>query len=283
MTGAAIAAALAAAVAFGGSTALMHHGASGTPDDARGLPGLLSHIVRQWRWWLGMAASLSGLALHALALHLGTIAVVQPLVVTGLVFAFLFRSALDRQLPSRRTILWVLLTAIGLTLFLLSARTRSGRDSLDTESAVVLLVAGAAAVAVGWVAAFRVPRHAGLFLGIAAGVVYGLVAGTLKATANSAATGLTVMFTSWPVYVLVALGVAGFLLNQQAYQRAPLSRSAPAANTVNPVVALVFGIVAYGETTPGDPGTITAEVVGLVGVLAGVFMLARSEEVATAS
>ena len=283
MTGAAVLTALAAAVAFGGSTALMHHGASGTPEDARGLRGLMSHIVRQWRWWLGMAASLSGLALHALALHIGTIAVVQPLVVTGLVFAFLFRSALDRHLPSRRTMLWVLLTATGLTVFLLAARTQSGRDSLDTDPAVVLLVAGAVAVAVGWVAAFRVPRHAGLLLGIAAGVVYGLVAGTLKATANSAADGLGGMFTSWPVYVLVALGVAGFLLNQQAYQRAPLSRSAPAANTVNPVVALVFGIVAYGETTPGDPGAITAEVVGLVGILAGVFMLARSEEVAIAS
>ena len=275
--------ALAAAVAFGGATALMHHGASGTPDDARGLLGLLRHIVRQWRWWLGMAASLGGLALHALALHVGTIAVVQPLVVTGLVFALLFRSALDRRLPSRRTMRWVLLTAGGLTVFLLAASAESGSDSLDTKRAVVLLVLGGAAATVGCVAAFRVPRHAGLLLGGAAGVVYGLVAGTLKATSETASAGLVAMFTSWPVYVLGALGVAGFLLNQQAYRRAPLSRSMPAANTVNPIVALVFGVVAFGETTSGSAGAITAEVLGLIGILAGVFLLARSDEVAAAS
>ena len=278
MTGSAVAVALAAAVAFGWSTALMHHGASGTPDDARGLPGLLSHVVRQWRWLLGMAASLTGLALHALALHLGTIAVVQPLVVTGLVFSILFRSALDRRLPTRRTMLWVLVTAAGLTVFLLAAGGHSGGGPLEPAPALVLLAAGAAVVAAGWVAAFRVPGHAGLLLGSAAGVVYGLVAGTLKATTDSAAGGIWSMFTSWPVYVLAVLGVAGFLLNQQAYQRAPLSRSAPAANTVNPVVALVFGIVAFGERTPGSPGAITAEVLGLVGILAGVSLLARNDE-----
>ena len=277
MTGAAIAVALAAAVAFGWSTALMHHGASGTPADARGLVGLLSHVVRQWRWLLGMAASLTGLALHALALHLGTIAVVQPLVVTGLVFSFLFRSALDRRLPSRRTMLWVLVTAVGLTVFLLAARTQSGGGTLDSRPALVLLAAGAVAVAAGWVAAFRVPAHAGLLLGSAAGVVYGLVAGTLKATTDSASPRIWAMFTSWPVYALVVLGVTGFLLNQQAYQRAPLSRSAPAANTVNPVVALVFGLVAFGERMPSGAGAVTAEVVGLVGILAGVSLLARNE------
>jgi hypothetical protein len=277
LTGAAIATALAAAVAFGWSTALMHHGASGTPDEAQGLRGLLGHVVRQWRWLVGMAASLTGLGLHALALHLGTIAVVQPLVVTGLVFSFLFRSALDRQLPSRRTMLWVLVTAVGLTVFLLAARTHSTGSPVDEGRALVLLAAGAVAIAAGWVAGLRVPAHAGLLLGSAAGVVYGLVAGTLKATTDSASPHVWSMFASWPVYVLVALGVAGFLLNQQAYQAAPLSRSAPAANTVNPVVALLFGIIAFGERTPSSAGAITAEVIGLVGILAGVSLLARNE------
>jgi hypothetical protein len=227
-----------------------------------------------------MAASLTGLGLHALALHIGTIAVVQPLVVTGLVFSFLFRAALDRHLPSRATMSWVLLTAAALTLFLIAAGSQSDAGRLATGGAAVVLGVGTAAVIAGWTAAARIPRHAGLLLGSAAGVVYGLVAGTLKATTDTASHGLGTMFTSWPVYVLVALGVAGFLLNQRAYQRAPLSRSAPAANTVNPVVALVFGIVAFGERPAGSPWAITAEAVGLIGVLVGVFLLARNDDVA---
>jgi hypothetical protein len=278
----AIALALAAAVAFGWSTALMHHGASGTPGDVQGLVGLLRHVVRQWRWLLGMAVSLTGLALHAGALHVGTIAVVQPLVVTGLVFAFLFREALDRRLPSRRTMSWVLLTAAGLILFLTAAGSPSASHRLATSWVVAMLVVGAVAVSACWLAAARIPRHSGVLLGSAAGIVYGLVAGTLKATTDTASHGVVAMVTSWPVYVLVALGVAGFLLNQQAYQRAPLSRSAPAANTVNPVVAVVFGIVGFGERPADGSGAIVAEFLGLVAVLAGVFFLARSEEVTAA-
>ena len=108
------------------------------------------------------------------------------------------------------------------------------------------------------------------------------VAGVSKATTDTASRGLLALATSWPVYVLVVLGAAGFVLNQQAYRRAPLSRSAPAANTVNPLVAVLFGVVAFGERPASTPGTVGAEVVGLLAVLAGVFFLARTEEVTAA-
>jgi drug/metabolite transporter (DMT)-like permease len=274
-----VAVALAAAVAFGWSTALMHHGASGAPADAHGLQALLVHVVRQWRWLIGMAASLAGLGLHAWALHLGTLAVVQPLIVTGLVFSFLFRAALDRSVPSRSMMLWVLVTAVGLTVFLLSAGSTSGGSDVDAGGAVVLLGGGAVVAGAAWLLAARIPQHAGLLLGCAAGVVFGLIAGTLKATTDVAAEGLGPLFTSWPLYVLVALGASGFVLNQRSYQRAPLSRSLPAANTINPVVAVVFGVVAFGERPADDVGTLAAAGVGLLAVLTGVFFLARTEEV----
>jgi drug/metabolite transporter (DMT)-like permease len=268
--------ALAAAVAFGWSAALMHHGASSAPEGST-VTALLVHVVRQWRWLLGMAASLSGLALHALALHLGTIAVVQPLIVTGLVFSFLFRAALDRALPHRATMAWALLTGLGLTVFLL-AGSPSGGHSASGAGSTVMLVAGAAAVAAAWLAAARVPRRAGLLLGAAAGVVFGLIAGTLKATTLAAARGVPALLTSWPVYVLVALGATGFLLNQRSYHAAPLSRSLPVSNTLNPLVALVFGVVGFGERPPSAPARLAAEAVGLTLVLTGVFLLARTEE-----
>jgi glucose uptake protein GlcU len=109
-------------------------------------------------------------------------------------------------------------------------------------------------------------------------VVFGLIGGTLKATTDVATHGLLALITSWQVYVLVALGATGFLLNQRAYQAAPLSRSLPVANTVNPVVAVVFGVVGFGERPPEALGAIAAEVVGLIAVLVGVFALAGAEE-----
>jgi EamA domain-containing membrane protein RarD len=86
------------------------------------------------------------------------------------------------------------------------------------------------------------------------------------------------LFTSWDVYVLAALGATGFLLNQRAYQAAPLSRSLPVANTVNPLVAVVFGLVGFGERLAGTPAAIAAEVLGLAAVFVGVFALAGTED-----
>lgn len=274
--------AMAAAIAFGWSTALMHQGASEAPAEASGLLQLLGYVVRQWRWLLGMAASLAGLGLHAAALHLGSIAVVQPLVVTGLVFSFLFRSMLDRTLPSRQVLALVLLTAVGLTVFLLAADAPSSDRGIALPGALAVLTVGAVLVATGCIAAARHPAHAGVLLGSASGVVFGLIAGTLKATTDAASNGVLAMLTAWPTYVLAVLGVSGFLLNQRAYQRAPLSRSLPASNTINPVVALVYGAVAFHERLNGDPGALVAETLGLAAVLVGVFLLARTEEVAVA-
>lgn len=176
MTAAAVA--LVAAIAFGWSTALMHHSTSRAPKHVAGVVGLLRHLVVQRRWLLGMAASLAGLALHTLALRLGSLAVVQPLVVTALVFAFLFRAALDRQRPPPAVVGWVLLTAAGLAVFLVAAGTTTGTDRPSGRAAVVLLCAGAAVTATGfqWSRQVRGAR-AGLLLGVSAGVVFGLIAG----------------------------------------------------------------------------------------------------------
>lgn len=272
-----MAAALAAAVAFGWSTALMHHSASSAPSGTASTAALLRHLVVQWRWLLGMAASLAGLGLHAVALSLGSLTLVQPLVVSALVFSFVFRAALDRELPSRRVLCWVGVTAAGLALFLIATSATSNVVRIDRTGAAIVLAIGAV-VALGCFAAARIAaaRNVGLLLGASAGVVFGLIAGTLKAAADAAGHGELV--SSWPLYVLLPLGISGFLLNQQAYHRASLAQSLPVLNTLNPLVAVAFGAVAFHERPPEQLLALLGEAAGLLAVLAGVFFLARQQE-----
>ena len=272
-----IAAALAAAVAFGWSAALMHHSAYAAPRGHGGMRALLRHLVVQRAWLCGMAASLIGFGLHALALHAASLALVQPLVVTGLVFSFLFRALLQRQLPPRNLIVWVMLTAAGLAMFVIAAGSTRSSTSLNGSAAALMLTTGAIVVAAGLLAARRTtPRSTGVALGVSAGVVFGLIAGTIKATTDVASRG--VLLTSWPLYTLVALGIAGFLLNQRAYHSAPLSSSLPALNMANPLVAVIFGVMVFHERPSAQLTAIVAEILGLVGVLAGIFFLARHED-----
>lgn len=273
MSGLAVVVALAAAIAFGWSTALMHHGASGA-DDGLGYVALLRHVVGQWRWLLGMVASLLGLGLHVVALHLGSLSLVQPVVVTGLFFSLVFRDAVDRQWPSRRTLTWGAVTAAGLALFLTAAGSTDGVPAPDDAHAALLIGAGLAVAAVLVWTSTRVTAWAGLLLGTAAGIVFGLVAGAIKAATEAWAAGH--VLTSWPAYAVCVLGPLGFLLNQRAYSRTRLPDYLPMLNMVNPLVSLAFGVAVYAERPKGDAASLAGEVAGLGAVLLGIFLLART-------
>jgi drug/metabolite transporter (DMT)-like permease len=268
--------AVAAAIAFGWSTAAMHSSAFNSPEHVGTLPSILRHVIGQPRWLSGMAASLLGLVLHAYALSLGSLVVVQPIVSTGLLWALGFGELLARRRPTASIIAWALVMASGLALFFATDESSSGRRTPTPGAAAVILTAGAVVVAVSWLLAPRVSeKRAGILLGAAAGVVFGLVAGTLKAT--TATTGVVALFTDWPVYVLLALGAAGFSLNQAAYNKVPLAQSLPILNIVNPIVALTYGVAAFSERPTGSAGIVGAELAGLAATLVGVFMLAREE------
>jgi drug/metabolite transporter (DMT)-like permease len=279
MSGLAVVVALAAAIAFGWSTALMHHGASGA-DDGVGYVALLRHVVGQWRWLLGMVASLLGLGLHVVALHLGSLSLVQPVVVTGLFFSLVFRDALDRQRPSRRTLTWGAVTAAGLALFLTAAGSTDGVPAPDDAHAALLIGAGlVVAAALVWTSSRR-SGAGGLLMGTAAGIVFGLVAGAIKAATQ--AWGAGEVLSSWPAYAVCVLGPLGFLLNQRAYNRTRLPDYLPMLNMVNPLVSLAFGVVVYSERPAGDAVSVAAEAAGLGAVLLGIFFLARTDVPAAA-
>ncbi len=265
--------ALASAVAAGWSTALMHHGASGARRGA-GAVELARHVVSQWRWLLGVVASLAGLGLHAAALHAGTLTLVQPLAVTALLFALVFRDLLDRRLPSRTTVLWGAVTAGGLGLFLGAAEVGGGADQPDPQAAAVLVVLGAAGAALALRASGQHPAYAGLWLGTAGGIVFGLMAGAIKSATSVASLGELV--TTWPLYLMVTVGLTGFVLNQHVYHRTRLAESLPMLNLVNPLVALTFGAVVFAERPTGSLLATGVQALGLGAVLAGIFVLGRT-------
>ena len=269
----AAAVALASAVAAGWSTALMHYGASGAVRGAS-VGELARHVLSEWRLRLGVTASLVGLALHATALHLGSLTVVQPLAVTALFFSMVFRNLLDRRSPPRRTVAWGAITAVGLGLFLTAAGPTGGEDMPDTQTAVLLIGLGAGGMLVALWASGRFPTHAGLLLGTAGGIVFGLMAGAIKSTTSAWSAGE--LFTSWPLYAMVTVGLSGFLLNQYIYNRTGLPESLPTLNLVNPIVALAFGMAVFAERPSGSPLSLALEFLGLTVVLVGIFVLGRT-------
>ena len=104
--------------------------------------------------------------------------------------------------------------------------------------------------------------------------MFGLMAGAIKSTTSAWSVGEP--FTSWPLYVMVAVGLSGFLLNQHIYNQTRLPESLPMLNLVNPLVALTFGFVAFAERPRGSPLSLALECLGLTAVLVGIFVLGRT-------
>lgn len=281
MTALPVAAALAGALCIVLSTSFQHTSAEAAPGGASGSRRLLLHLAGRPVWLLGLLIGLAGFVLHALALAVGAVSLVQPLMVSVLVFALPVRAALDRRAPTVRSLAWAALTALALAAFIVVSHP-SVESGAPQHADAGLLVLGGVVLAGGasWRASVelragrRVP--AGLLLGAAGGVLFGLVAGVLKLTALAlAAQGTAGLLSGWQLWVLLALSAWGFALNQRAYQAAPLAVSLPVLTMLELLAALAFGFYVFGEKPADQPVSVAIEGAALLLVALGVVQLCR--------
>jgi hypothetical protein len=274
-------AALLAAALFGVSTALQHRSAGLVSDGSRDierLSGFMARTLRHPLWITGAIADIGGFALHALALREGPLTVVQPLLVTSIVFALVVRQLLERRWPRRSQLAWASALTLGLVLFLAVSTPASGvaqpADPLPATVIGVLIGCGA----LGFFVAGQHYRGgaAAALLGTATGLSYAAVAGLLKEDMGLLNSGVGALAASWPLYGLIAVGAFSLVVNQLAYRAGPLSSSLPAIMTVDPIVSLVIGAAVFDEGFRNGPAELLGEVVGLALVVAAAVGLTRS-------
>ena len=271
----AVVAALASAACFAGGSALQHRVASASSASEESRTGFVARLVRRPSWLAGLGLCAVAFGLHALALSRGDLALVQPVIVSGIVFAVIIRAGLERHWPPRRTMIWLVLTWAGLALFLL-VRPASSTGSVHTSLAPIFVVTGVVAVVVAMLAARRLrqDRLRGLLLGSAAGLLFGLVAGLLKLVLAQADQGWGQIFTHWTLWTLLAVGAWAIVLNQRAYQATRMSLTAPTLNITQVMVAIMFGVLVLGEQVGSSAGVVAGEVLGLVVTILGIRNLA---------
>lgn len=279
-TAVAAAIALIAACSFAVSNSLQHRAAGGVPRDEATACGVLLTLTRNPWWVAGTALSFVGMLLHATALRWGSLALVQPLLLMGVVLAIPFRAALERTWPAARELRAVAITVVGLATFLGSETLVPGGGvprravAIAMTLAALLLAAVAAAAGRRW-CPDRDRLHAGL-LGATAGCLFGVSAGLLKLIGGDLGGGQVP--SNLPVVLVVALvgvGILGTAMNQRAYQIASLAFSMPLVNVVGVLTAIVFGALVFGELPGRSPVGLVAQLFGLGVLAAGLHGIAR--------
>ena len=270
---------LSAALVFALSSSLKHVSAGNLPDAQTMRPGRLARFARATMshplWLGGIACDAVALTLQAWALHLGALAVVQPLLASSLVFAVILRQLHAHHRITRREISWTIVLSVALGGFLTLVTAGNGSVVGSTADRAPAVVSGGVGVvlAATCVELGRRQRHAGrtaALLGVAVGVIYAATAAILKAVTDIIARHPGDIFLSWQPYVLVFLGCGGLLLNQLAFQAGPMVASLPAAATVDPLLSIVVGVLVYDEhiRAGAAAGTVLAALLMLLGVAA---------------
>lgn len=238
-------------------------------------PAIFADLARQPLWVAAVGGTLLGFALQVLALKYGPLALVEPLLACGLIFAVLINSYLRKRFDPI-LLAGVVATAAGIAGFLIISNPSAGRTSVGFFT-VLPLGAGLAAALAGCLAvARRTTRYGPLALALACGICYGVSAFLVKLVISDVGAGIGSLITDWPIYALAIIGPLGFLLNENAFQSGTLIAPVLSIITVcDPVVSVALGWLWLGERLSSTPAGMAGEVSSLLLMAVGVVVIAH--------
>jgi hypothetical protein len=281
---AAIALSVIAALLFAIAAACQQHAASRLERDSPvrlSAFGLFGGLVRDRLWLGGWAANLAGFVTQAAALHLGSIAVVQALLVTQLVFAIVLGAIGTGRAVNVRDVVGAVSVSGGLAVLLSVRGAAPGAGAADRGRLLLaFLAAGVVVCFLVSAAALRGPAVRAVLLGVASGLCFAATAVLMKlTTADLLHRGVAATAVDWPGYALAATATTGLLLGQQAFAAGPLPAALTAMNMTNPVVSYLYAVLAFHARVPTSPDVLAALAGTCLLLTLGVIALAYSPSV----
>jgi drug/metabolite transporter (DMT)-like permease len=243
--------------------------------------GLFTRLLRDRQWWLGSLVAAAGFALQAAALGLGSVLLVQALLVTSLLFALPINARLTHRRVTRWEWIWAALLAASVAVIVIVGNPTAGhsRASLEIWTAVAAVMVPALVLCVIGARVWSGPASA-VLLAVVSGALWGLFAVLTKGVVDRLDDGIWALLRTPELYAWALVAIAGTAVQQSSFRAGSLTASLPTMTVAEPVVASVLGIVVLGETLrPGDAGWLTL-VVAVVAMVAATAALARGEAVA---
>jgi drug/metabolite transporter (DMT)-like permease len=236
-------------------------------------------LLRRPLWWAGTAAAVAGYGFQALALAYGSLLLVQPILVSALLFALPISARLANRRVTRAEWLWALLLTAALAVFVVLAKTRPGDyEASAPTSALVAVVCSAAVLACVVVAVRTAGWRRAVLLAVAVGVLFGVVAVLTKIVMYLLThDGITRALTTPVLYLLVLLGVIAVILQQSAFHAGSLQTSVPTMLVLEPVIAVALGAVVLGEHLTVSGLKAVAITVAVAVMAAATIALGRDE------
>ena len=269
---------LLAALLIGTGFVLQQNAAQSEPDSKFLSLRLITDLLRQPRWLAGIGCMIAGQVLAAWSIGHLSLAFVEPLLTTNLVFALV----LAVPIAKAKLRFWEIFGAVVLCtgVALLSA-ARSAKPIGLSFGSVSHWPAAAVIAAIAFACAHAGLRRPGrpraMLTGTAAGLVFGVQDALTRQTLQILnSSGVGAMFTTWAPYALVGAGAIGIWLMQSAFNAGPLPLSLPAISAGEPLVGILLGVLVFGDRVQISPGELALQAGGIFALIVGVILVGRA-------
>ncbi|WP_137147830.1 DMT family transporter [Mycolicibacterium sp. CR10] len=274
--------ALAAAFFIAVGDVIHQRSAHEVTDEPVGHLALFLSLLRDRQWWLGSGVAAAGFALQAAALGLGSVLLVQAVLVTSLLFALPISARLSHRRVTRWEWMWAALLAAAVIVIVTVGNPTEGhsRASPQTWLMVAAVLGPVLALCLVGARVWSGPVGA-VLLAVVSGALWGLFAVLTKAVVDrldvSSWAGLGELLVTPELYAWALVAVAGTAMQQASFRAGALTASLPTMTVTEPMVAGVLGVVVLGETLrPGDAGWFIL-IVAVAVMVAATAALARGE------
>jgi drug/metabolite transporter (DMT)-like permease len=265
------------AVFFALSAALQQRGqfSLGRGDaSVKGVTGLL-RLIAVPVWLLGTLILFLGYATQGAALDRGKLIVVQPLLVTTIVWALPLGHWLTNQQVVRRQVLGAGVVVVGLAMFVLVGDPDAGVATAATADLLIAALA-IAAVTAGLLLWLRNQRSRALkaaVLGVCAGLFYGLSATFAKPVINDLHVSIAHAAADWRTWALLGFGFIAFVIQQLSLATGQLAPAMAAVSVANPAVSVILGILLFEERLTRPGWHVVVALAALLAALGGAVLI----------
>ncbi|MCS5723275.1 DMT family transporter [Herbiconiux sp. CPCC 203407] len=252
----------------------------------------VKRLMRSRVWLLGTLSLGAAILVQLASLSLAPLIVVQPVGVTALVFAALLTAWATKRLPTKRVVRAILICIAGVGVFVAVAAVVSKQRPIRDEQLIAILIV-LAVVLLAIAAVFVVSRvrkkpvHPILHV-FAGGILAGFVASlgkTVILRVQSALSELGEEFRFDSGIVLTLLCLLGIIVGgglsiyfvQLSHVESKPEVVVAGLTVIDPVVAVVLGIVILGEAAGAPLWSIFVFVLAGAVAIAGVFLLSRAQ------
>ena len=237
-------------------------------------------VVRQPLWWAGTLAAAAGYVFQALALAHGSLLLVQPLLVSSLLFALPIYARLTHDRVTRWEWLWAAVLAVALAVVVIVGDPAAGhaRGSLDAWTVVALVMGPLLALCVLGARIWRGRPPAPVLLAVVAGSSLALFAVLTKGVVVLLGHhGFGAVLAAPEFYAWILAALAGMVFQQSAFRAGALTASLPTMYVAKPMVASVLGVGVLGETLNADGPEMGVLAAAVVVAVVATAALARGE------